>query len=72
MDIVAAALGTICLLAGVVIGLVACYIWGMKPLWDDYREAVDRMYRMKKQGFVPQFEIQQPAELDPSEGIVEY
>ena len=61
---------------GVVIGLVTHYIMEYRPLRDQYdkttRKHFDMLYRMKKQGFVPQFELEQEPVNDPSDGVVEF
>lgn len=50
---------------GFAIGFLACYLVGVRPL-------VNQVLSMKKQGFVPQYEIEHRKEHDPSEGIREY
>lgn len=57
---------------GVVIGVGIHYFIAYKPLQEDYRTVVDRMYRMKRQGFVPQYDIEHPESQDLSEEIREY
>lgn len=58
---------------GVVAGLWIHYLLEYKPLRRQYTELVDAVLRMKKQGFVPQWDLDNtPKEHDPSKGIVEY
>lgn len=59
-------------LLGVVSGRYIEYLTSYRPMWNSYLELVDKLYRMKLQGFVPQFEIEQPHSVDPSEEIREY
>ena len=40
------------------------YIWS--------KDLVEKIYTMKKQGFVPQFEFEQAKTHDPSDSVVEY
>ncbi len=66
------AVGAICLLLGLVLGLNLNYLIETKPLLREYKDLVEIMYNMKKQGFVPQFEIQQKKPLNPASDVVEY
>lgn len=72
MGLILTLYGVATLSIGVVLGLTIGYIIGYKPLWDDYRRLVGHVIRMRKQGFVPQFEFEQPRKLDPSDGLTEY
>ncbi len=56
---------------GMCAGMVLHYMGEYRSLRDDYRELVHTLTFMKKQGFVPQFDIEQPTETDPSTGIDE-
>lgn len=56
---------------GLCLGMLLHYYVEHKPLRDSYEKLVDTMTHMKRQGFVPQFEIENPKEYDPSEGIIE-
>lgn len=60
----ATAIGTAAFLLGVVVGLVLHYITEYKPLLQKY-------HSMRLQGFVPQFNIEQRRQHDPSQDIRE-
>jgi hypothetical protein len=66
------AIGTACFLAGVVLGMIFNYIVETKPLLAEYKALVEIIYSMKRQGFVPQFEIKQRKPLNPASDVVEY
>lgn len=57
---------------GLAFGAYANYLIETRPLLQAYDELVDRMYRMKRQGFVPNYEVDNTPEFDPSQDIVEY
>jgi len=57
--------------SGVVAGILLHYYTEHRPLRDSYEKLVHTMTHMKRQGFVPQFEIEHPRENDPSNGINE-
>lgn len=63
-------------LTGLVFGLFLHYIIEYKPLLDLHMErqadSFDMLYRMKRQGFVPQFDIEQARAPDLTDGVVEY
>ena len=56
---------------GVVAGLYLHYLTEYKPLKEKYHLLVDTMVGMKKQGFVPQFEIEQQKNIDLTKGTSE-
>ena len=60
------------LLAGVVLGWSVCYFWVVRETENRNDELVDHIVKMRKQGFVPQFEFDIQKEFDPSEEIHEY
>ena len=43
---------------------VLWYIWS--------KDLVEKIYTMKKQGFVPQYTFEQRSTIDPAEDVVEY
>ncbi len=57
---------------GLVAGQVLHYLTETRPLWQRYNTLVEHMLKMRKQGFVPQFELEQSKTPDLSEDIVEY
>ena len=59
-------------LSGIVAGLMLHYFVEYKTLFNKYVELVNLLAAMKRQGFVPQFEIEQYKSQDLSKGIVEY
>lgn len=59
-------------LGGLAIGAYLNYLVETKPLIKRRSADFDMLYRMKKQGFVPQFDIEQRTEHDPSQEVVEY
>jgi len=61
-----------CFMGGLALGAIINYLVETRPLQSAYASLVDKMYRMKKQGFVPQYHIKQRIENDPSEDIIEY
>jgi len=66
------AIATAAYLFGLASGVILHYIVEYKPLLTKYADLVQTMIRMKKQGFVPQFEFEQPKPIDVSEGVVEF
>lgn len=66
------AVGAVCFLTGVLAGLLLNHFSSTAPVREKNDELIAQMIRMKKQGFVPQFEIEQAAPLDPSDDIREY
>lgn len=56
---------------GLVGGCVLHYYVEHKPLLEDYRNLIQTVVKMKKQGFVPQFDIEQVKEVDLTKGIDE-
>lgn len=72
MTALTAALMTISLLVGLVAGMMLHYIIEYKPLALKHNDLINTMVGMKKQGFVPQFSIEQIRPLDISEGVTEY
>ncbi len=66
------AVGLIAFLSGLVLGMTLNYFIETKPLLKEYKDLVKIMYNMKKQGFVPQFEIKQKKPLNPASEVVEY
>lgn len=56
---------------GCLVGGVLFYYVDFKPLRSDYHELVRTLTNMKKQGFVPQYDIEQRKEIDHSDGINE-
>lgn len=57
---------------GLASGMAVEYFKSTKPLLDKYAKLVHKMYMMKRRGFVPQFDIQQPRPEDPAEEVTEY
>tara|TARA_R110002020_G_scaffold121916_3_gene277049 strand:+ start:36907 stop:37122 length:216 start_codon:yes stop_codon:yes gene_type:complete len=51
-------------LGGLVVGLYLHYIIEYKPLLERYIKLSDIVVGMKRQGFVPMFEVEQPKEVD--------
>jgi hypothetical protein len=64
-------IGVACFLFGVVAGLYLHYLTEYKPLARKYYALVETVVGMKKQGFVPQFEIEQPKPIDLTKGMSE-
>ena len=52
------------LASGVVVGMALHYIAVYKPLFLYHQELIKVIYNMKRQGFVPQFELEQPKPID--------
>lgn len=59
-------------LGGLALGMYFNYIVETKPLLRDYRDLITIIYKMKRQGFVPQFDIRQRKPIDPAKDVVEY
>lgn len=57
---------------GLVFGALLHYLVEYKPLLQKHDKLIETLTGMKKQGFVPQFAIEQAVELDPSTDVVEY
>lgn len=57
---------------GLALGAVGAYFLLYRPVWESREKLTDILAGMKKQGFVRQYEVEQPKERDPSEGIPEY
>ena len=60
-----------CLTTGIVIGMLLHYYGDHRPLETRYEKLVHTLTHMKKQGFVPMFEVEQEKQYDPSEGVDE-
>jgi hypothetical protein len=52
---------------GLVAGLITHYLLEYRPLYRKHIELIDVVVSMKKQGFVPQFAIEQKKEIDLTE-----
>lgn len=57
---------------GLAVGLVLHYYVVYKPLMETYVKTVKLLAHMKRRGFVPQYDIEQPKEHDPSADVTEY
>lgn len=57
---------------GILVGWVLNYYTEEKPLRENNNKLVDILTNMKKQGFVPQYDIEQPKPLDLAQGIGEH
>lgn len=66
------AIAAAALAGGLAIGAYLNYFIETKPLQERFDALVETMTGMKKQGFVPQFDIQQPLPEDPAREITEY
>lgn len=53
-------------------GWLACTLTVVERLEGRNHELTQHIVKMRKQGFVPQFEIEQAREVDPSEDVTEY
>ena len=67
----AIACGVALFMVGVVGGMLLHYYGDHRPLDARYSKLINILTYMKKQGFVPQFEVEQTTEVDPSNGIDE-
>lgn len=56
---------------GIIGGIVLHYLVDHKPLLKKYHELIHTLTHMKKLGFVPQYEIEQPEVIDVSKDINE-
>lgn len=59
------------LAVGLIGGAVLFYYIDFKPLRDNYNELVHTLTHMKKQGFVPQYNLTQEVPLDLTTGVDE-
>lgn len=64
--------GLICLVAGLALGAWIVYICFYKPLCEDRDALVQTLVYMKRQGFVPQFEVEQAIRPDLAAHIREF
>lgn len=71
-----AAIAVTFLLLGLVLGMILHYIVEYRPLLHLFTnrqtEYFDMLYRMKRQGFVPQFDIEQKKHIDLTDGVIEF
>lgn len=59
-------------LIGLVIGVLLCYFTFYRPIFSEHLSMIERLYSMKRQGFVPQFKIDHPKPENPAKDVVEY
>lgn len=57
---------------GMVVGAYVNYFIETRPALDRHSKLTHMIYTMKRQGFVPQFEIEQASTPDPSNEVMEY
>lgn len=57
---------------GLVSGVILEYFVDHRPLKQRYHTLVQQLVNLKKQGFVPQYEVEQEREVDLSEDVTEY